>query len=483
MRRLFTAVLAVALCWPVIPGPAAAQDGEGVAVVRRAGGDRASTAAAVSRALFPCGKRTACASSVVLVGAASPADALVAGPLAARLGAAVLFVGEAGPSADTVEEVLRLDVESATVVGGAASVSDEALEELRRVGVELVRVAGRDRYETAVAVARLLPGEEVVVASGSEAHRVDAAPGGTLAAALSAPLLLGDTEGLTPAVADALADRAPARVTLVGGLSSLGHAVARQAAERSGEVERIEGRNRVETSFAVAARARDHGAGLERVWVAGGSATADQLVASSAAAATGTVMVVLVPESRGGLSPKLGDWFAARRRLVGTVELVGGAGVLADATAEAVVESLAAQPTPQIGLSVETDRDRYARGKWVLIRASACNVSDRDLERDISGALRTLRVIDARGDTLAETREVFTTGFDTFRLDAGECVDLSAEWDPTQATIGENSQPIPIRGESPAPPGAYRGRLDWTNYNLPSHAPIYSEPFLITIDG
>jgi len=391
----------------------------------------------------------------------------------------LLLVGEDGPSADTLNEVARLGVETATVVGGRASVADEALKDLSQRGVKLVRVAGRDRYETAVAVAELLPGEEVALAPGSPAHLVDAAVGGALAAALGAPLLLSDTDGLPSAVADLLAARAPHRVTLIGGESALRRAVEHQAAEASDEVVRIAGRERIETSFSVAARARDHGAGLTRVWAAGASATSDQLVAASAAGMTNTVVVLIPKDPQEDLAPALRAWFAARRRLVETVELVGGRAAVPEATARDVADILAARPSEQIALTVRTERDRYARGERIRIEASACNVGDQDIEREISGGLRDLVVLDARGNSIARTRDVYTADFYTFRLAAGACVDLSEEWDPTQGTIGESGEPTPLSGESPAPPGAYRVKLDWNNIGLPPHAPIYSEPFLV----
>ncbi len=482
MRRLLATLVVLGAWCSAFAGPVSAQDSPAAVVERRGGGDRAATAVAVSQALFPCTEATACASSVVLVGAASSADALIAGPLVARWGAPVLFVGEDGPSAGTLDEVARLGVDSVTVVGGPASVTDEALEGLRARGVRVTRVAGRDRYETAVAVAGLFPGAEVALASGSEAHLVDAAVGGALAAALDAPLLLGERESLPPATAAALDERRPRRVTLVGGESALSRAVEALVGERSDEVERVAGRDRIQTSFAVAARARDHGAGLGRVWAAAASATADQLVASSAAGVTGTVVVLVAQDPQGGLAGQLRLWLAERRRLVSSVELVGGVGVISDATVQGVTQSLAAGRSEQIALSVETERERYARGERVQIRASACNVGDQDIVREISGGLSDLFILDARGTVIAQTREDHTTGFSTYRLKAGECEDLSREWDPTMASIGEFSAPEPISGESPAPPGPYRVRLDWNNISLPPHAPIYSEPFLITVD-
>jgi len=292
--------------------------------------------------------------------------------------------------------------------------------------------------------------------------------------------MFGERDGLPPVTAAALAERAPGRITLVGGEAVLSRAVESEAAERGEEVRRISGRDRIETSFAVAARARDHGAELTRLWSASAWATPDQLIGSSAAGVTGSVFVLIQQDARGGLASESTEWFAARRRLIQAVQLVGGANVITDVAVDGVTQSLSADSAEQIALSVDTEQDTYARGDRVLIRASACNVGDADIVREISGGLSDLFILDSSGDVIARTLEDHTTGFSTYRLAAGQCQDLSREWDPTMGSIGEDSLPEPISGESPAPAGRYRVRLDWNNVSLPPHAPVYSEPFVIT---
>ena len=119
--------------------------------VRLAGADREATAVAVSQAGFaPRG-----AGAVVLARDDTYPDALAGAALAAATDGPVLLTSpgslDAGPSA----EIQRVLPAGGTVylLGGTAALSDQVQSQVAALGFRVARLAGSDRYGTAVAVA------------------------------------------------------------------------------------------------------------------------------------------------------------------------------------------------------------------------------------------------------------------------------------------------------------------------------------------
>lgn len=164
--------------------------------------------------------------------------------------------------------------------------------------IKAARSAGLNRYETAVASARLaFPGwtgvAHVVVASGEEAGQVDALAAAGLAGAYGAPLLLTTKDTLPPATRDALRAMPPGvRVHIVGGTAAVSSAVAGAIGGLPGVagVDRIAGANRYATAAMVAARMKSVlGTGFPtRAFIVNGSTAAnlyDSLIAGPASVA------------------------------------------------------------------------------------------------------------------------------------------------------------------------------------------------------
>jgi putative cell wall-binding protein len=113
-----------------------------------------------------------------------------------------------------------------------------------------IRIAGADRYDTAVEVARrvsLVP-SDVLVVSGT--NFADAMVAGPVAGQLSAPILLASPTGLSPATQAYLATVPLARRVVIGGTAAVGNVAASQA----GTSDRVAGGDRYETAVRVAER-------------------------------------------------------------------------------------------------------------------------------------------------------------------------------------------------------------------------------------
>ncbi|MFQ6172009.1 cell wall-binding repeat-containing protein [Oryzobacter sp. R7] len=145
-----------------------------------------------------------------------------------------------------------------TAIGGTSLVGEDVLGRARDVGGHADRIAGADRYRTAVAVAqRVAPvgADEVVLASGETFP--DALAAGPLATRLKGPVLLTAKGALPAVVANELRRLGPRRVTVVGGEGAVSpDAVASARAAAGGgavAVRRVGGADRYATAAAVAA--------------------------------------------------------------------------------------------------------------------------------------------------------------------------------------------------------------------------------------
>ncbi|MGZ3632332.1 MAG: cell wall-binding repeat-containing protein [Candidatus Limnocylindrales bacterium] len=194
-------------------------------VERVSGVDRFATAAALSAHVYPGGAPVA-----FLANGLTFPDGLAGGAEAARLGGPVLLTAPGTLSDAAAAELVRLAPSQVYVLGGPASVSDAALAAVAAAlpGATVSRLAGSDRYATAVAISGLqAPGVPVVyLATG--ATFADGLTGGAAAGQLGGPLLLTATGGLPVATASELGRLKPRRVVVLGGTSSVSNAVIKQ---------------------------------------------------------------------------------------------------------------------------------------------------------------------------------------------------------------------------------------------------------------
>jgi lipoprotein-anchoring transpeptidase ErfK/SrfK/putative cell wall-binding protein len=215
-----------------------------------------------------------------------------------------------------------------------------------QVSLNVERLAGADRYQTAVAIAkRSYPSwsgiDHVVVASGEDSAMVDALVAGSLCWAYDAPLLLVKSSGVPSSVRTALQEmrsvNSTVTVTVVGGTA----AVTAPAITELGALVGAENvsqpwttGNRYTTAAGVAglvsAVAAETGRTIPaRAFVVNGSGAggfADAFTASAVAAATG-IPIMLV--EKGWVPAETKAALAAAAP--GSVIVVGGTGVVSDA--------------------------------------------------------------------------------------------------------------------------------------------------------
>ena len=191
-------------------------------VTRLAGVDRFETAAAISRGLFPGTSSTA-----YVVSGYGLADALTAGPAAARDHAPVLLTTVDRLPEATRVELTRLAPTKVVIVGGTGVVGPavEAAIVTALPGVTIQRLAGANRYATAAAVGATFAHGPLSLYVASGQSFADAPAAAAAAGSRGVPLLLSAPLGLPAVTSSTIQALAPARALVVGGPAVLSDVV------------------------------------------------------------------------------------------------------------------------------------------------------------------------------------------------------------------------------------------------------------------
>lgn len=155
---------------------------------RVAGPDRYATAAELATGNYGPG-----VDNVIIASGENYPDALTGGAAAGHVKSPLLLTSaDALPSA-TAQALAILKPKAITVIGGQDRVGTAVQEQLQQflpAGVGVTRIAGSDRFDTAVAVSRAFFPTTTAVVMATGAKFPDAIPAGALAVRLGAPLVL-----------------------------------------------------------------------------------------------------------------------------------------------------------------------------------------------------------------------------------------------------------------------------------------------------
>jgi putative cell wall-binding protein len=286
--------------------PAGALGSSTVSTERLGGADRYAVAVAVSQRLYPHGG----APVVYLTEGQNYADALAAGPIAARDGGAILYTDNSSLPEAVGQELVRLAPARVEVMGGTSVIDAAVVDQVTALlAPETVveRIAGTDAAGTAAALSArsFEPRAAATVFVAAAESFPDAIAAGPAAAQLGGPLLLVAGGSLPAATADELRRLEPDRVVIVGTAASVSESVLDAIDLIVPEVERVSGVDAYAAASAVAARFLPH---ATTEVVASGPGFANGLVAVPLAAARQAPILFVGPDD---LLPK-----ATRDRLV-----------------------------------------------------------------------------------------------------------------------------------------------------------------------
>ncbi|MDP2587419.1 MAG: cell wall-binding repeat-containing protein [bacterium] len=240
---------------------------------RLQGANRYATSVAISQSQFA---QDDSAGAVFLARGDNFADGLAGAPLAAQENAPILLTETATLPAEVAVEIERVLPSGGNVwlLGGTSAISTPVEEQLSSLGYQVQRLAGDDRYATAVAVAEKLNNlTEVFLASGTSFP--DALAASSVAARDRAAIVLTSKADLPDVTRDFLASTPATTIHIVGGVAVVEDDVASDASAY-GTVDRIAGSNRYDTAVQIA---QTFYPGAETVGFATGTNFPDALVA------------------------------------------------------------------------------------------------------------------------------------------------------------------------------------------------------------
>ena len=197
-----------------------------------------------------------------------------------------------------MRKVLALIIVLAMVLPGLAQAANLSAD-------EDIRIAGTNRYETAVEASKFVykEGANTVVLAAGEGY-ADALTGTVLAAEEDAPLLLTKSANIQSQVLAEIARLGAKKVIVLGGEVAVSKAVVGQLEEKGLTVERLAGDNRYETAEAVAKRLKKGNSTINQVFLVSGVNYKDALSIGPVAALNGIPILLTKP---GELHPRVKD--------------------------------------------------------------------------------------------------------------------------------------------------------------------------------
>lgn len=289
-------------------------------ISRIAGKDRIATAIEISKKYFDKDEKKV--DAVILAGYDKFADALSAASLANLYNGPVLLTHSDKLDEEVYKEIERLNPGRVFLVGGEKALSKKVKEDLGKLtlfGID--RIAGKDRYDTAAAVARKFvektekEATTAIIASGEDWP--DALTASTLAIKTKSPVLLVRSNSVGASVEKAIKDLGVKNSYIIGGKKAVSEELQKELPKL---IKRLKGSNRYETAAEVAKQTfpkSDH------AFLVSGEAFADALAIGPVAGRIGSPILLTQKEVLPKASEKV-----LKNDVVDNFTIIGGVSVV-----------------------------------------------------------------------------------------------------------------------------------------------------------
>lgn len=291
-----------------------------------AGSDRYATAIAASKAAYPANT----VKTVVVARGDVFADALGGSALAGAVKGPLLLTQQSGISADLAAEIARLGAKKVYVLGGTSAVSAAAFASLDTTTHPATRLAGDNRYQTALKVA-----DETIKVLGPDysgkafmatgANFPDALGASPIAYAKGMPIVLCGTDGTFTLPAGVTS------VEVLGGTAAVPTSAVRALGDAY--VGRLAGADRYATCAQVASYGVSQGLTWNGVGIATGANPADALAGGALLGANNSVMLLTRTEM---LSSDAFEALSAARGSIVSAYFIGGQSAVSAVTRASV---------------------------------------------------------------------------------------------------------------------------------------------------
>lgn len=215
---------------------------------RIAGKNRVETSTKASKTFYAADSSL----NVVLAGHQGEVDALTGTLLASSLNAPLLLVDQ---FKNIEVELSRLGAKNIYLLGGEAVISSSIENDLKSAGYKVNRIAGKNRFKTAIAVADEAVGKSdqiFLTNDGLSGSLVDALAIGPVSGMYLSPILLTSKDTVAKEMLDAMKDMGVTLVNIIGGTSAVSMEVELFLKDKGYQVERIAGNNRWQTAKKIA---------------------------------------------------------------------------------------------------------------------------------------------------------------------------------------------------------------------------------------
>jgi putative cell wall-binding protein len=151
-------------------------------------------------------------------------DALSAAPLAKKYNAPILLTQKNVLPTETTNTLQQLKVKNVFVIGGTGVVSSAVENQLTSMGIVITRLAGQDRYETDIKVAKQLDNvTKIAIVTGEDFP--DALSIAPIAVKENMPIILVAHNAIPDVVKNYINSQSISKVYVIGSGSSLDSAV------------------------------------------------------------------------------------------------------------------------------------------------------------------------------------------------------------------------------------------------------------------
>lgn len=227
--------------------------------------------------------------NVILASGIDYPDALCAAPLAVKYNAPILLSRnttlEAQP--DLKASLVNKGVKNVIIIGGETAIPKVIQDQIASLGINVRRIGGKDRYETAVLIAKEVgvTNGEIALANGmSFADGLSISP---IAAKKQSPILLTKKDSIPEVTKNFIHENAINKTYVIGQTTVIADSVAGQTKGP----ERLGGANRYETNAIIFNRFKSE-VNLSDIYVASGLAFPDALSSSALAAKNGNFVLL-----------------------------------------------------------------------------------------------------------------------------------------------------------------------------------------------
>ncbi|WLD92995.1 cell wall-binding repeat-containing protein [Alkalihalobacillus sp. AL-G] len=284
------------------------------------GATRIETAIEISQDLYPNGFASdKQQKAVFLVTAYQYADALSAGPLAAKYGNAPILLTKSDKINDKViNELNRLNAEKIYIIGGAVAIDQSIEAQLKDKGFSVTRVNGKNRYETNLKINELLGAVNgVFVAAGRSFP--DALSASSIASSNNWSIVLTEEDKMTNSSLQYLKGK---NVVIAGGTAVVSGTVQNQITNAVGSQPlRLAGETRYDTLYEILNHFKDS-ISSDTVLVSTGTDFPDALASSTLSVKSKAPLIIASDE----LEPKLADFLETYKseNNVTDLKVIGG---------------------------------------------------------------------------------------------------------------------------------------------------------------